>query len=39
VRANAYAAKITLAPRAGADGPAWKITGCKVTEQTPLEVK
>jgi hypothetical protein len=39
VRANAYAARITLAPRAGQDGPAWKITGCKVTEQTPLEVK
>lgn len=38
-RANAYAAKITLAPRAGQDGPQWKITACAVTEQTPVDVK
>jgi uncharacterized membrane protein (Fun14 family) len=37
-RANAYEAQYTLAPRQGADGPRWKITGCKVTAQKPVEV-
>lgn len=39
VRANAYEAEYTLAPRAGSDGPRWKITGCKVTMQKPMEVE
>lgn len=38
VRANAYEAVVTLAPRAGAGGPRWKLTGCDVTEQKPLEI-
>lgn len=39
LRANAYRATYTLAPRAGADGPRWKITGCTVTQEKPLEVE
>ncbi len=38
IRANAYEAQYTLAVRQGADGPRWKITGCKVTAQNPMEV-
>jgi hypothetical protein len=38
VRANAYEALVTLAPRAGAGGPRWKLAGCEVTEQKPIEI-
>ena len=38
LRANAYEAQYVLAPRAGADGPRWKIVGCTVTQEKPLEV-
>lgn len=38
-RANAYEAQYTLAVRAGSDGPRWKITGCQVTAQQPVDVE
>lgn len=37
VRANAYEADCTLAPCADAGGQRWKITGCAVTAEKPLE--
>lgn len=38
IRANAYEAVVTLAPRVGPGGPRWKLTGCDVTQQNPVEI-